>query len=183
MMTFDPAVEDIAEQPIEIIYVSDGRRRVYTPDFLVTFRRRPGDDGPRHAIYEVKYWDDLRSNWAEHRPRFEVARNWARDRSMAFRLATDRSLRGPRLENNKRLISLLASPGEPEHDEPLLAMLREKGPLPIAALMTALAEDRVKQAHFYTSLWRLLAEGRVQADLSRPFSPTTIVAAANGDAT
>lgn len=179
-MVFDPEVVEVGEQPIEIIYTRDGRRRTYTPDFLVTFRYRPGIVAPRHVIYEVKYWDDLRENWTEHRPKFEAAREWARNRAMGFRLATDRSIRGPELENAKRLIPFLASAGDPEHDEALLATLRRHGRIAVATLMQLLSTDRLKQAHFYSSLWRLMAAGRVLADFSMPIAPTTLVAAADG---
>ena len=84
-----------------------GQRR-YTPDFRVDW-----SDG-RSDIVEIKYRADLRSDWLRLRPAFAAARVWAGEHGARFRIATERGIRGPRLDAVKRLLPLRNVPMDTE---------------------------------------------------------------------
>ena len=82
----DPAA-DLVSQPETIHFMDAGKPRRYTPDFLVSW-----SDGRRELI-EIKYRIDLRTRWANLRPAFEAARDWAHANGATFRIATERGIR------------------------------------------------------------------------------------------
>jgi hypothetical protein len=95
----------IASQRITISFIEASLRRRYTPDFLVT---RSGT--LRADLIEVKYAADLRENWTRLAPAFEAARLWARQNNATFRIVTEYEIRGPLLNNAKRLLPLRRVP-------------------------------------------------------------------------
>lgn len=58
----------------------------------------------RHVLYEVKYREELRRDWAKLRPRFRAAHRFARGHGWKFRLITDYEIRTPLLWNAKFLL-------------------------------------------------------------------------------
>jgi hypothetical protein len=97
---FRDAAAAIIAQSIILPFNDGGRARRYTPEFLVRWGNAPAE------LVEVKYRNDLRESWVRLQPGFEVARCWAREQGARFCIATDRSIRGPQLENVKRLLPL-----------------------------------------------------------------------------
>jgi hypothetical protein len=173
-MVFDTSVEDIEEQPLKIDYIADDRRRTYTPDFLVT-RAKDARAVARYEIVEVKHRNDLRKNWAEYRLKFRAAKNWAAGRNMKFRLVTDRTIRGPRLENLKWLLQFLSAAADREREEKIIKTLKQSGPRPIHGLLSAIAPCREEQAHYRSSVYRLLALGQLNANLRAPICQSTLI--------
>src|SRR6266851_5805408 len=100
LSSFADAGAVLTAQPVTIHFEHEGRQRRYTPDFRVVW-----SDG-RTDIVEVKYRADLRAGWRRLRPAFAAARNWANSNGARFRIATERGIRGPRLEAAKRLLPL-----------------------------------------------------------------------------
>jgi hypothetical protein len=90
----------ITSQPITIEFQDGARLRRYTPDFRVIW-----SDGGSELV-EVKYRVDLRAQWARLRPGFIAARAIARENGGRFRIATERGIRGPLLDNARRLLPL-----------------------------------------------------------------------------
>ncbi|MGO9237051.1 MAG: Tn7 transposase TnsA N-terminal domain-containing protein [Methylocella sp.] len=104
VVSFDDPGAVIVSQPMTIWFdAGDGRRR-YTPDFSVKW-----SDG-RFDLVEIKYRVDLRADWSRLRPGFLAARDAARGAGGRFRIVTERSIRGPWLENARRLLPLRRAP-------------------------------------------------------------------------
>jgi hypothetical protein len=156
----------IVSQPMTIRFEDEGRQRRYTPDFSVRW-----SDG-RFELVEVKYRADLRANWSLLRPGFSVARDLARERGGRFCIATDRSIRCPRLENAKRLLPLRRAAFDPGLAEPALRATRSLTAPTFGKIIDAMDSDR---AVALSAVWRLIAHGGLKVDLDAPIGFDTPV--------
>ena len=156
----------IVSQPTTIRFEDEGRQRRYTPDFSVRW-----SDG-RFELIEVKYRADLRANWSSLCLGFSVARDLARERGGRFRIATDRGIRCPRLENAKRLLPLRRAALDPGLAEPALRATRSLTAPTFGKIVDAMDSDR---AVALSAVWRLIAHGRLKVDLDAPIGFDTPV--------
>lgn len=157
----------VKAQPVTIRFEHAGRNRRYTPDFCIDWSAGGVD------LVEVKYRTDLRMDWSRLRPAFVAARSWAREHGMRFRIATERGIRGPRLEAAKRLLPLRTVPIDMALAE--LAIARAQGDgLAFISLVDALPTTREAGL---AVVWRLIARGALTVDLSVPIVPDTFVRA------
>lgn len=165
LVSWDDPAAHVTAQPVTIRFETDGRSRRYTPDFLVAW----SDGAP--DLVEIKYRADLWADWPGLKPAFAAARSWAKSNAVRFRVATERGIRGPRLDAAKRLLPLRSAP----IDDGLAALAIDKasrGPMAFSALVDALP---VNKAAGLAVVWRLLARGGLLADLSAPIIPATLV--------
>ena len=156
----------LVSQPMTIRFEDEGRQRRYTPDFSVRWT-----DG-RFELIEVKYRADLRANWSSLCPGFSVARDLARERGGRFRIATERSIRCPRLENAKRLLPLRRAALDPGLAEPALRATRSLTAPTFGKIVDAMGSDR---AVALSAVWRLIAHGGLKVDLDAPIGSDTPV--------
>jgi TnsA-like endonuclease N terminal len=154
----------IVSQPITLAFQDGSNRRRYTPDFLVRRIAPPAE------LVEVKYRADLQANWRHLRPAFVAARAWAREHATVFRIATERSIRGARLNNAKRLLALRQAPLDSDIAAMVLGVVREQSSPTFAAVLEALPLERRVGL---SALWRLIARQALRADLSVPITLTT----------
>ncbi len=156
----------ITSQPVTIKFQDNGRARRYTPDFLVKW-----SDG-RTELVEVKYHAELCANWSHLQPRFLAAQAWSAERGIQFRVATERELRGPILDNAMRLLPLTAAPV----DERLAACAIEAARSHLAptfgSVAGAVPGDRSTALGV---VWRLIARGVLRVDLAAPVGLETPV--------
>lgn len=156
---FRDATAQIVAQPITLLFLEGIRSRRYTPDFLVHW------SDSRSELIEIKYRADLREQWRQLRPAFIAARAWAGEHGATFRIATDRSIRSPFLQNAKRLLPLRAVP----LDRALADQLRAAfDSLPYPTFGALVAAVRHQRAAVLGTLWRMLARGELCADLTVP---------------
>lgn len=167
LASFTDAGAIVTAQPVTIRFAHDGRQRRYTPDFRVEW-----SDG-RCEIVEIKYRDDLRAEWARLRPAFAAARDWANRHGARLRIATERGIRGPRLDAAKRLLPLRRAPVDPTLAERAVARVRARG-TSFGALVDALPVSREAAL---AVVWRLIARGVLAVDLTKPIVADTLVRA------
>lgn len=156
----------ITSQPITLSFRDGATARRYTPDFLVRYAVAPAQ------VVEVKYRADLHANWRRLRPGFLVARDWAREHAATFRIATDRSIRGPVLNNAKRLLPLRRAPVDAGVAELVLDAARS---LPTATFGGVLAGLPLSREAGLAALWRLIARRALRVDLGAPITFDTRV--------
>jgi hypothetical protein len=156
----------ITAQPVTLTFRDGAKTRRYTPDFLV--RRSVG----RAELVEVKYRVDLRANWQRLKPGFVVARTWAHEHGAKFSTATERRIRGPVLENAKRLLPLRGIALDPQAVEQALAATRSLAAPTFGGLLAALPGSRAVNLAL---LWRLIARGALRVDLSAPITFDTAI--------
>ena len=154
----DPGAQ-ITSQPVTIDFQEGARQRRYTPDFRVTW-----SDG-RCELVEVKYRADLRSNWAMLRPGFVAARALTRQTGGAFRIATERGIRVPMLENARRLLPLRGAALDPEVSARALRAVGSLHEPTFGAIVGAMSGDR---AEALGAVWRLIAHGALHIDVASP---------------
>lgn len=154
----------IISQPVTLTFQHGTTSRRYTPDFLVRRAAAPAE------LVEVKYRTDLHANWRRLRPAFMAARAWAREHTAVFRIATERGIRGARLNNAKRLLALRQAPLDGDITAMVLGIVRQQGNPTFAAVLEALPLERREGL---SALWRLIARRSLRADLSVPITLTT----------
>lgn len=167
---WDHDVCAIVAQPLRLDFMDrTGRKRRYTPDFLVTRR-----DGAR-SLHEVKYWNDLKDNWLEFKPKFQHAIEWCEQRQMTFHIETDRRIRTTQLANIRLLRPYRSRDNEaPTIRKSLLDAAKQAKSTTIGALIETLGITE-SPAVVVTSLWSLIATESLTADLSKPLGPTSII--------
>ena len=167
LSSFADARAVLTAQPITIRFEHEGRSRRYTPDFRVDW-----SDGGTDLV-EIKYCVDLRAGWKNFRPAFEAARVWARANGAHFRIATERGIRGPRLDVAKRLLPLRNVPIDTALSE--FAIMRAQGQgISFADLVDTLPASREAAL---AVVWRLIARGLLAVDLSAPIMANSHVTA------
>ena len=157
----------ITSQPVTIRYRVGQTWRRYTPDFLVEDAHR------RRELIEIKYVADLCCNGERLRPAFAAAEVWARDRGASFRVVTELEIRGPQLTNAQRLLPLRGAPIDAELAERVLTATRSQVSPTFGSVLAAMSGDSA----LLGTLWRLIAHGRLGADLSTAISFNTRIVA------
>ncbi|MCA7118327.1 MAG: TnsA endonuclease N-terminal domain-containing protein [Acidibrevibacterium sp.] len=167
LVSFMDAGAVVTAQPVTIRFEHEGRQRRYTPDFRVDW-----SDG-RCEIVEIKYRVDLREGWRGFRPAFAAARHWAHSNGARFRIATERGIRGPRLDVAKRLLPLRSAPIDTVLAERAVARARANT-VSFGDLVDDLPAAREAGLAL---LWRLIARGALAVDLTVPITAETRVTA------
>ena len=126
----------------------------------------------RTELVEVKYRVDLRAQWARLRPGFVAARATARENGGRFRIATERGIRGPLLDNARRLLPLRKAPLDPAISERALGAARTLCEPTFERIVDAMSCDR---AMALGVVWRLIARGALKVDLAAPIHPNSPV--------
>ncbi len=174
LANFCPLIESIEVQPVRIDYVKvTGKPGTYTPDALLMFRPDSPSRFGRPWLCEIKYRWELRENWAEYRLIYRAAVHYARERNWWFKILTDTEIRTPFLDNVQRLQDALWKTRNEQHEAALLATLKLVDPSTPEALLHALGagfrDDNMElRGGLLPSLWRLIATGRIHADLRQP---------------
>lgn len=162
----------VGAQPLRLVFNEDKRHR-YTPDYLCQFN--PVGNRPKFspALYEVKLHAELREKWTELRPGFQRAALLCRQRGWRFRIATERIIRVPKLRQIKFLRGFL---DRPDHDcigQILYRVMNELKVSTPAELLVASFASRDRRLEAVGILWRLVADGRIKIDLSKPLNMET----------
>jgi hypothetical protein len=161
LVRFADAAQHITAQPVTIEFRDPRRLRRYTPDFLVRWA-----DGQTELI-EVKYQADLRHLGKQLKSRFVAARHWAQEHGARFRVATERSIRTPRLSNAQRLLPLRNAWLDPEAALQVRTALVAHAQPTLGELLLSLPGER---GAALGTLWRMIARGALRVDLDVPIT-------------
>jgi hypothetical protein len=176
----DRAVRAVLEQPIRIDYRdADGRKRRYTPDYLVEHVEGPS------AIVEVKFRSELRKSWTELRPRLRAGVAHARRHGMRFKIMTDVEIRTSYLVNVRflrgfRRAAPLVDDATEEH---LVGILESVGVTTPSLLLDAAYDYRPNRLSAIPVLWRLIGQGRIGTNLRVPLTMTSEIWVNDGQGT
>lgn len=175
LLEFDPAVELYEEQPVRIEYAdAEGGRHTYTPDVLVRFRAELLPSRPP-LLCEVKYRDELFSNWKEIKPGIRAGRSHAREQGWRFKILTERKIRTPYLENAKFLRPYRNEPADEANVRLLLDTLKEVGETSPEQLLSRIHQDPYRRAELLPTLWQLVSNGVIGADLNKPLTMCSVL--------
>ncbi|MEB1629970.1 TnsA endonuclease N-terminal domain-containing protein [Xanthomonas campestris pv. campestris] len=166
-LDFDPRVQAIQVQPFSLHYQHEGVTRRYTPDVRADYSVATG---VATVVYEVKHSEELRLNWSAYRPRFKAAVCYCRDQGWRFKLVTERHIRTALLDNARFLRRYRALPEQDLYLQQLLYTLRALGTTTPQALLAAAYWAEESRMAALPMLWKLIATGRLGADLHVPLT-------------
>jgi len=175
LMTHDPLFADVDWQPVTIAYVtSEGMSRHYTPDALVTFRPDPVTDFLRPPLLaEVKYREEYREKFRELRERFQMARQYAKDRGWHFKVVTDREIRTIAFSNRHFLAGFRDREPNPEHIAAIRAQLHDSPASHAKVLLSTISANLCIQAEIIPTMWWMVAHSQLHVDIFTPLSMET----------
>jgi hypothetical protein len=172
LVEFDPCVSHYVEQPVRIEFTdATGRPRTYTPDILVSYH--PNQDPAQNTkplLVEIKYRKDLFKNWADLKPKFRAARRYAREQGWEFRIITEVEIRTPYLKNVLFLLGYRDLRSSDAEVRRLIETLKRLGEADPDEVLEAISEDRIKRAQLLPTLWHLVANHNISADLTQPLT-------------
>lgn len=171
ILEMDINVQYFEEQPVTISFQDKkGVQRRYTPDVLVVFRTDI-DCSPKETwLCEVKYREDIFSNWKEYKPKFKAAIKYAKKKGWKFKLVSEVEIKTSHLENVRFLKHYrgLKLTGKEEHL--LLSTLNSLELTSPCALMSKCCDDKWERAKLVPYLWKLVGDRRIGCDLNRSLS-------------
>jgi hypothetical protein len=163
LLEFDPDVLSYKEQPLAIFYNSNGKKRRYTPDFLV-------ERADKRQIIEVKPEEDAIKE--ENALLFKSVAPLFNKKGYEFLIATDVMIRTqPRLSNIKLLTKYARTPINPQHQIECYEFFTRK--------QEACLDEVI---HFFAAknegiqvVYSLLYHGVLTIDLMQPIEPDSLV--------
>ncbi len=181
LLAADPTVEEVTCQPL-VIHFKDpktGEDREYTPDILV---RHGGEDGGTYLI-EVKPRERLWEGFwkKDFKPRFLAARKLCRENGWTFVIRTEVEIKGPKIGNLVFLKQFATIDPDPAIEEQLAATLAAIGPSTPQALLAATLWHEENRAKAIPHLWRMVRNGRIEADLRFPLTMASRISMVVGE--
>ena len=171
LLDFDPRVTELLVQPFSLYHEEDGKRRRYTPDVRATFV----GGRPEVVVYEVKFQEELREDWAKFRARFGAAYRHCRQNGWRFKVLTEKHIRTPYLGNVKFLRRFHRLPEQELISGQLLYTLKATGPTTVQALLSATYQASESRLRAIPALWKMVADGRVGCDLTVPLTMASTI--------
>lgn len=165
LLQFSTEVECFEVQPVKVPWFDDkGKERSYTPDVLVYYHQ----PGRKPLLCEVKYRDELRENWAQFKPKFQAAYQFAKGRGWRFKLINEKHIRTQLLDNAKFLLPFTRRvPADSELAPQLLNTLAKAKSCSVQELLNSIDANPMVQAEYIPLLWYLLGTKQVGADLTQ----------------
>ncbi len=154
----------ILSQPVTISFRDGSSSRRYTPDFLVRWGVLTSE------VVEIKYCADLLANRERLEPAFVAMRAWAGAHDATFSVVTEEQIRGPALENAKRLLPLRSAPLDAEAARLALNVVST---LQTPTISDAISAVPMQRPVALATLWQLIARGLLRVDVSAPITPDT----------
>jgi len=160
-MEIDTEVTSYREQPLKIEYVMEGKKHLYTPDFLV---ERKG----KKQLIEVT----LRKKVRERDVAFRIISAICARHGYEFVAVTEEEIRvQPRLNNIKLLWRYSRTPITPQHHIACQEYLRKRGESTLDEIMDFFMSCRAGKQVVYG----LIYHGALDIDLMKLISPDSIV--------
>jgi hypothetical protein len=175
LVTFNDNVKRYEEQPLKV-YFRDaaGKLHSYTPDIFIEYRE---DIAPakwwRPLLAEIKPRNKLRKHWEELKPKFRAAKRYAEEQGLDFTIITDAEIINPFLKSVVFLLEFRRMPIDESQSSLLIEALEELGETDPKTLLQATSEDLTERAYIIPTLWRLVADRKIQADLAKPLTMRT----------
>lgn len=191
LLRFNPLVANFETQPVTVEWRDGkGKIRSYTPDVLVRYRQDLAESADmRPVLCEVK--PDLTEqsesprrrkpprteNEEENKLKWAAAERYAARQGWAFKVYRESEIRTPYLDNARFLLRYLERAGESEHEPELLAWIAERGSATLDEWASFRGSSTQVRADIFPACYRLIAQRRVEVDLSVPLALSSIVKA------
>lgn len=176
MLEFDLKVDRFVQQPVKIYYTDErGKKRSYTPDFIVYFKEDPMTNAPYHCplLCEVKPRHLLKKYWKMLKPKFRAAMRHCSEVGWKFKIQTDKEIKTQFTKNIKFLLPFMKQTpdyGLIQKIQHALQSLRSSTP---KELIRFYSKEVMNQAELVAPLWYLVGNQRVGCDLSGKLTMNT----------
>lgn len=141
-----------------------GKRRRYTPDFVVVPEESAGMSWKR-AVVEVKAWRDLVRSRQSRRPGYAAARLWCLDQERTiFRMVTDRQMSGPWMINARMISAYIDAPISLDALELCRELVKGRVEWRVAEIVSAARERGFNPNSIMPVIHRMLAHGELWFD-------------------
>jgi len=164
LASFRDPTAHILSQPVTIYFRDGSSSRRYTPDFLVRWSNASKE------VIEIKYRADLLENRERLEPAFVAMRAWAATNDATFSVVTEDRIRGPALENAKRLLPLRSASLDAAVAQVTLTTVSA---LTAPTIRDAISAIPLRGPAALAVLWQLIARGLLRVDVSMPITPDT----------
>lgn len=175
MLEFDLNVDRFVEQPVRIKYKdSQGKARIYTPDFLAYFHDR--DDGkPYHVpiLYEVKYRSHIKKDWKTLKPKLLAAMRYCDEMGWKFQIKTEIEIKTQYTENIKFIIPYTRQTPDYSTIETIMLALNTLKKSTPEEVISYYSKDYLRQAELVPALWFLIGSKRIGCDLTEKLTMTS----------
>ncbi|UKB79551.1 TnsA endonuclease N-terminal domain-containing protein [Chryseobacterium sp. MEBOG07] len=174
MMEMDNFVHSYYEQPVKIIFTDKtGKKRSYTPDFLMHYHPGLKSEGLKPLLIEVKFRKDLSENFANYKEKFRAAIDFCKINNYEFRIMTENEIRTQFLENASFLYRYKKDNqldfGHPDVELLLKIMCNLQYTTP-KKLINLSAQDKAKQQELIYVLWYLVSRNIICCDWDSPIN-------------
>lgn len=182
---FDSNVKTYIDQPIKIEYLdSNGRKRIYTPDFLVEYR----NNQMQSNIIEIKYSSHLLKNFHLYEEKFYHARSYCKKNALTFSILTEKDIRNGQktyLTNVSFLLKHRETIGRSQtslHNEKdikiclnLIKELRRKNKASITDLVETYRNKYITEQDPLYYIWFLISNNYISCDLKELLTKNSLI--------
>ena len=141
-----------------------GKRRRYTPDFVVVPEESVGMSWKR-AVVEVKTWRDLLRSRQSRGPGYAAARLWCLDEEgTIFRVVTDRQMSGPWMTNARMISAYVDAPVSLDALELCRELVKSRVEWRVEEIVSAARERGFNPHSIMPVIHRMLAHGELWFD-------------------
>lgn len=151
MLEFDSNVVKYEEQPLSIEYkYSDGTKRKYTPDVLVTFKNR------QQELIEVKYQEEIDNSVELQNKIALLKKEFNYEHNIRFSVFTNNDICQTTLENYNFLYKFVFIPEDKEKTEHINNILNESYDLTIKDLLNEISPKKSIQMIYLPYIWNYI---------------------------
>ncbi|MGG6229359.1 TnsA endonuclease N-terminal domain-containing protein [Tenacibaculum sp. SDUM215027] len=171
ILEFNYKVRNYLEQPIVIEYLYKGKKRRYTPDFLV----KEIDSIYAGKLIEVKYKKELEEKKETLEPKFNAAKEFCKKNNLVFEVVTENEIRTDYLENCKFLWRYRFNNDNINWVDVdyILSNVPKSKKVSVNHTLDRLTKDQNKKAELLYLIWYLVTAGLINCDLKKKINMDT----------
>jgi len=175
---FSERVVDIEEQPFTLKYKdSQGQERVYTPDFMITFKAETLEvsslDKP--LIVEVKPREILKRDFHLFKERFKAMISYCQQNDMIFKIYDESRIYTTYFDNITRIMRYKRYNYDPIERDTILNYINAAGQVSVGMIPEIFGGTDTDKAEIIGHVYHLLAKKELSADLTHPLDIHTEV--------
>ncbi|CAN7167239.1 TnsA endonuclease N-terminal domain-containing protein [Variovorax paradoxus] len=189
LVRFDHRVEDFHRWEEEIVWYDDNKkRRTYTPDFIVRYKKVNGKTAFKTEVIEVKPdfdEDDPRpvarlprkdkENPRENELKWQAADRLCKSRGLRFLVKRESEICTPYLTNARFLTAYLERIQDDSRSEAILAALEPGVRIPMGDLVARLGKNPDERLDYRPLVYRLIATRRLEVDLTQVLQDSSLI--------
>jgi hypothetical protein len=186
LVRFDHRVEYFERYRDEIVwYDQSGKRRAYTPDFFIQYKRAADGSCLKPEVIEVKpdFEDDDPRSVARlprkedpyENDKWKAATKECGKKGWRFLVKRESEIRTPYLANARFLMAALERGRDDSRLDAVMAALKPGMRVSMGDLIASLGKDADERLTYRPALYRLIATRRVEVDLTELLQDSSLV--------